>query len=325
MPKVLIQGKGYVPLEKLDEKFIEIWDGEMYTDAVISPIETDLVKLEFENGLTTTVPSLKKLKVFKGNYTDWVEAKNLKKKLNVLINNDSPEFDFLSAEHAPTNNSHSLGVLCGALMLYRTGNVVKIPSTEFELRAIFEKYIPSKWYSMYEVHKAKFIYKVYEFKDTTLLDFLGTLANKNDISLTAYTSKNFLRGFFQTIFSVADVHKQCISIKGARSFLQETQKALMLFGVRAYISRGLLKDTLTIRKLDLYNYAQKINILEPDRLTKAFINDNLESYRVMNTRPLTLKLINVTILNTVEYKNFVVDSQSFRFMRDGLICYSERK
>lgn len=326
--RVLVQSLGYCKIGDAAKGKSEVWDGNNFVNGIVA--ESGLKKLcqvKFSNGNVIECSPEHKFEVNTKEGNIWTEAQFLKKGSHINRTGSVPAFDFLNlkdCKYLSKISSHSVGLLAGIVLNYKRKNKVKIPVHQWNLKTSFEGFLVRAGveFSKEEVDMSTQVALSYTLPEEFYTE-LETLVTLKGFKENAWKSKRFIEGFLKSIFAKSKLDNNSLSLRASKVFLQDVQQALFLCGIDSRITSGLVKDYLSLDKLNLYNFIIEIGSAFDEYKFDTFMKQKVcLSYSVMRSRPLTSKVLSVRILNKEVEMFDVVDSDTFKFMSNGVITHN---
>lgn len=320
--KILVQGKGYYPIENFSGQFVEIWDGEAYTNAKISePKEAQICKIDFKGGHAIECSTSQEFFVITKKGVIKVKAKDLKYPNQIQLTKETPKYDFL--QKVENYTTWEQGFCHGLVHTYSYNDTLIIPANEFELLKKFKEILYKNQIKYYTAIKHK----------NTKMDLIFTFAEKDFISEFSYNvpveqfckSKIFTEGYLKAYFNNAKANTSML-IKTAESNtnLKSLQSILYLFGIKSATTQGLMRDTLTICDESLLKLYETVPIFQNVKIINALDNNNVNVIWKRHLKPLTLSLANVKIENETSPMWDITESDTSKVMANGIVAYSQR-
>lgn len=316
--RVLVQDYGYLRISDVPKGSHMIWDGKNYVEGIVA--ESGLkqkVELHFKSGEVFVCSPEHKFQVVYKNERTWVKASELKRNSRIEMGTLTPNFGY-------SVDTFKLGVLASLLRESNEEGVIYVKEPDFELVDYLEKFL-GKHTDVDIVYMSKNNYIKYNVP-TQLVEDVMEYFNNDRFTEKAWTSRTFLEGFLKTFFNEDVFFAQKILAKTNYELAQDIQMALHLFKVRSKIAKGFNKSKnntfISITDWDLYAFAKNISCWKELSLSTLIPDKKFEVYKAQQFVPLTIEIQSVNITNEQIEMYDVVDSDTFKFMSNGIITHN---
>jgi len=316
--RILIQDLGYVKISDAPKGTHRIWDGKDYVEGIVA--ESGLkqkVELNFKSGEVFTCSPEHKFQVVFKNERTWVKASELKRNQRIELGTLTPNFGY-------SEEAFKLGVISSLLRDSKEENVIYVKETDFELVDYVETFLSSHVETDI-IYMSKTNYIKYTLP-LELVESSREYFSGGKFTEKAWTSKSFLEGFLKTFFTEEVFFAQKVLAKTNYELAQDIQQALYLFRVRSKIAKGFNKSVnntfISITDWDLYAFARNISCWKETSLSTLIPDRKFEIYKAQQFVPLTIEIQSVNITNEQVEMYDVVDSDTFKFMSNGIITHN---